>query len=175
MTSYTLNFAPIALTGNTEILVGRQSYSSERLRELRREFSKTHVFQRLGAEDAIIDIPIVAETAPVGNVQEHIDLNRMQGLWSSLLSAALIRAFDGQREITSSWPVSVLGNVSRGLIQHPRLPPWLQKRSALEFDTRSIYLAAGKRLLGVVCETKIKLSRVTGSFSRTMSRALKVC
>jgi len=173
MTNYTLNFAPIELQGNTEILVGRQFYSADRLRELRREFYKTHIFQRLGAEDAIIDIPVVAGAAPIGNIQEHIDLKKTQGIWSALLSAALLRAFDGQRDIISSWPVSVLGNVSRGLVQHPKLPAWLQKRTALEFDTRSIYLAGGKRLLGVVCETRIK-NIIDGSCADLMKLGISI-
>jgi hypothetical protein len=156
MTNYTLNFAPIELQGPTEVLVGRQSYSADRLRELRREFYKTHIFQRFGADDVIIDIPIVPETAPLGNVQERVDLHKLQGLWPQLLSTALLRAFDGQRDITSSWPVSVLGTVSRGLVRHPKLPTWLQKRTALKFDTRSIYLAGNKRLLGMVCETRVR-------------------
>jgi hypothetical protein len=80
----------------------------------------------------------------------------MQGVWSGLLAAAILRAFCGQRDVTSAWPVSVLGSASRGLVHHPNLPTWIQKRTALEFDTRSIYLAGGKRLLGLVCETKIK-------------------
>jgi hypothetical protein len=156
MTNYTLNFVPIDLRGETEVLVGRQSYTADRLRELRREFCKTHVFQRMGADDSIIDIPVVEGVVPVGNLTERVDLGKMQGMWSGLLSAAVLRAFCGQRDVTSAWPVSVLGNVARGLVQHPSLPTWIQKRTALEFDTRSIYLAGGKRLLGLVCETKIK-------------------
>src|SRR5262245_37596977 len=80
----------------------------------------------------------------------------MVGIWSPLLSAALLRTFDGQRDIRSGWPVTVLGNVSRGLLQHPKLPGWLQKRTALEFDTRSIFVNGGKRLHGLVCETRIR-------------------
>jgi hypothetical protein len=156
MTNYTLNFAPIELQGSTEVLIGRQSYSAERLRELRSEFYRTHIFQRFSADNVIIDIPIASEAAPLGNVQERVDLKKLQGIWSQLLSAALLRAFEGQREIISSWPVSVLGSVSRGLIQHAKLPNWLQKRTVLEFDTRSIYLGGNKRLLGMVCETRIR-------------------
>jgi len=156
MTDHMLNFAPIELRGHTEVLVGRQSYSADRLRELRREFYKTHIFQRIGADETIIDIPVVAGVAPVGNLTERIDLGKMLGVWSGLLAAAILRAFCGQRDITSAWPVSVLGSASRGLVHHPNLPTWIQKRTALEFDTRSIYLAGGKRLLGLVCETKIK-------------------
>jgi hypothetical protein len=173
VTSYTLNFAPIELQGNIEVLVGRQSYSADKLHELRREFCKTHIFQRFGAEDAIIDIPIVAGAAPVGNIQERIDLNKMQRMWSPLLSAALLRAFHGQRDIVSSWPVSVLGSVSRGFVQHTNLPTWLQKRTALEFDTRSIYLPGGKRLLGVVCVTRIK-NIIDGSCADLMKLGVSI-
>ncbi|XSC47617.1 argonaute/piwi family protein [Bradyrhizobium sp. RDT10] len=156
MAKYTLNFAPMELRGDTEILVGQHPYSAETLRDLRAEFYETHVFQRLGADDMIVDIPIVRGALPVANVQERIDLKKMVGTWSSLLSAALLRTFAGQRDIRSAWPVSVLGNASRNLLQHPRLPAWVQKRTALEFDTRSIFLTGGKRVLGVVCETRIR-------------------
>jgi len=156
MAKYTLNFAPIELWGDTEILVGQQPYSTDRLRDLRAEFYRTHVFQRMGADEVIIDVPIAEGAEPLGNVQERVDLKKMVGIWSSLLSAALLRTFDGQRDIRSAWPVSVLGNASRGLLQHPKLPAWLQKRTALEFDTRSIFLNGGKRLLGLVCETRIR-------------------
>lgn len=156
MAKYTLNFAPIELRGNTEILVGQQPYSAERLRDLRAEFYESHVFQRMGADEIIIDIPIVKGAEPLGNVQERIDLKNKVGIWSPLLSAALLRTFDGQRDIRSAWPVSILGNASRGLLQHPRLPPWLQRRTALEFDTRSIFLNGGRRLLGLVCATRIR-------------------
>jgi len=156
MGDYTLNFAPIELHGDAEILVGRQPYSAERLQELRREFCKTHVFQRFGSEDVIIDIPVVCDTRPIGNIQEQIDLKKSLGIWRPLLSAALMRAFQGQREIRSAWPVSVLGTTSRGLIQHPKLPTWIQKRTSVELDTRSIYLTGGKRVIGLVCETRIR-------------------
>jgi hypothetical protein len=152
MSNYTLNFAPIELQGATEVLAGRQAYSADRLRELRSEFYRTHIFQRFGEDDVIIDIPIAPGHAPIGNIQERLDLASSQRLWPALLSAALLRAFEGQRDITSASPVCVLGNITRGLIEHPKLPASFQKRTALEFDTRSIYPAGGKRLLGVVCE-----------------------
>ena len=156
MSNYTLNFAPIELQGATEVLAGRQAYSADRLRELRSEFYRTHIFQRFGEDDVIIDIPIAPGHAPIGNIQERLDLASSQRLWPALLSAALLRAFEGQRDITSAWPVRVLGNITRGLIEHPKLPASFQKRTALEFDTRSIYPAGGKRLLGVVCETRVR-------------------
>lgn len=55
--TYTLNFIPLDLEGEVEVLVGRQPFTAERLRDLRSEFYKTHVFQRLNSEDVIIDIP----------------------------------------------------------------------------------------------------------------------
>jgi hypothetical protein len=156
MIKYTLNFAPIELHGHVEILVGKQSYSADRLHDLRREFSRTHVFRRSGAENVIVDIPIVSNAEPLGNIQERLDLKKTPALWPHLLSAALLRTFDGQRDIQSASPVIVLGSTSRGLLKHPKLPPWIQKRTALEFDVRSIYLAGGKRLVGLVCDTRIR-------------------
>jgi hypothetical protein len=50
----------------------------------------------------------------------------------------------------------VLGAVSRGLIRHPDLPEWIQKRTLLKFDTRTIYRAGDKPVLGLVCETRVK-------------------
>ncbi len=87
---------------------------------------------------------------------ERVDLKKMQGVWPGLVNAALLRAFDGQRDIQSTWPLTILGSPSRGLLRHPALPPWLEKRTSLEFDTRPIYLSAGKRLVGLVCETRAR-------------------
>lgn len=87
MTDHMLNFAPIELRGHTEVLVGRQSYSADRLRELRREFYKTHIFQRIGADETIIDIPVVAGVTPVGNLRNASTWRRCRefGRDSSLL------------------------------------------------------------------------------------------
>ena len=156
MSKYLINFAPISVRGNTTVLVGRQPYDSDRLDELRHEFRETHVFRRDGVDDVIIDIPVAAGQRPIGNAQEEIDLAKYHKLLPPLLSAALIRAFHGSRDILSDRPVGVLGAVSRGLIRHPDLPEWIQKRTLLKFDTRTIYRAGDKPVLGLVCETRVK-------------------
>jgi hypothetical protein len=155
MSNYTINFAPIDIHGETRVLVGRQPYEKERLEELRQEFGETHVFRRHGA-DVIVDIPIVSGQSPLGNIQEEVDLARMPALWQPLLSAALIRAFSGIRDILSDHPVAVLGAPQRGLIKHSDLPEWIQKRTLLKFETRWIYRSHGKRRLGLVCEARLK-------------------
>lgn len=168
MMGYTINFAPINLQGNTSIHVGRQPYDSDRLDELRREFRETHVFQRDGADDVIIDIPIIAGQNPIGNVQEEIDLTRQYNLLPALLSAALLRAFSGVRDIISDRPVSVLGAELRGLARHPDLPGWIQKRTLLKFETRSIYGTSKKRMLGLICETRVK-NLILGSCAKLLA------
>ncbi len=156
MANYTINFAPIGLQGKTHVLIGRQPYQNERLEELRKEFWKTHVFRRERAEDVIIDIPITAGQGPLGSIQEEADLAKTPWLWPPLLSAALVRAFSGNRDILFEEPVAVIGAVQRGLVKHQDLPEWIQKRTLLKFETRWIYRSHDKRTLGLVCETRLK-------------------
>lgn len=150
--NYSLNFASLSFEGKNKILIGRQPYDKEHLRELRKDFSHTHVFRR--DRDSIIDAPIETGATPLGNLQEEIDLSENGLLLPSLFSAAVIKAFSGLRDILEDRPVSILGDVSRGMIIHPSLPSWIQKRTLFRFDTRSIYTK--HRQLGVVCETRSK-------------------
>ena len=152
MARFALNFASLSVEGETTVLVGRQPYAEEHLRDLRKDFSLTHVFRR--DRDTIIDVPISANCHPLGNLQEEIDLSEDLMLLPSLFSASLVRAFSGQRDILSDRPVGVLGEVSRGLIGHPALPHWIQKRTLLRFDTRPIFTK--RKNLGVVCEARTK-------------------
>lgn len=156
MSNLLINFAPISVRGDTTVLVGRQPYDKDRLNELRREFRETHVFRRDGIDDVIIDIPVVAGQSPIGDVQEEIDLAKHYRLLHTLLSAALIRVFHGSRDIFSVGPVGVLGDARRGLIRHPDLPEWMQKRSLMKFDTRTIYPTDGTPILGLVCDIRVK-------------------
>src|SRR5262249_52841440 len=119
MSQLSLNFAPLSITGNTSVLVGRQPFEVERLADLRAEFVETHVFHRSGVDDSIIDIPIAEDAVPLGNLRETIDLLQERRLWPVLLAASLLRAFGGVREILSDRPVSVVGPISRGYLLHP--------------------------------------------------------
>lgn len=155
MSQFSLNFAPLSLSGRTSVDVGRQPYDPERLADLKAEFINTHAFHRSGVDDTIIDIPISEDAAPLGNVHEKIDLIHERRLWPVLLSAALMKAFGGAREILSDRPVSVVGPIARGYLIHKELPDWIQRRTLLRFDTRTIY-SEGKSTLGIVCETRLK-------------------
>lgn len=155
MAKFTLNLAPVELSGETKILVGRQPYDRDRLIELRRDFRETHVFRRDGTDDVIVDVPVVEGQKPIGNIQESVDLTKEPKLWGPLLSAALLRAFTGVRDLYSDHPVSVVGSVTRGLVRHPQLPEWLQRRTLMSFETRSIY-SGTSRVFGIVCEARLK-------------------
>lgn len=154
MSQLSLNFAPLTLVGETSVLVGRQPFDAERLAELRAEFIQSHIFHRSGNDATIMDFPI-ADATPLGNLQEKIDLSRERRFWSTLLSASLIREFGGVREIMSNRPVSVVGPANRGYLLHPELPDWLQRRTLLRFDTRTINID-GKSTIGIVCEARLK-------------------
>lgn len=155
MSKLTLNFAAISLSGKTAVLTGRQTYSKERFEELRREFSDTHVFRRDHSDNVIVDIPINSDNDPIGKLQEEVDLSKEWRFVPALFAAALVRHFHGNREILSAMPMSVLGANSRGLISHKNLPDWLQTRSLLRFETRTIF-SVNKPIFGVVCESRLR-------------------
>lgn len=155
MTNITINFAPISIRGAPKVLVGRQIYDRDRLRELRREFATTHVLMRRREGNVIVDVPVVHGQVPLGNLTEELDLSQEHWLWPALFEAALLRAFAGVRELLPGQGVTVLGSTNRGLLLHDRLPTSIERRHLLHFDTRSIY-KGGKRAIGVVCEPGLK-------------------
>jgi len=102
-----------------------------------------------GRDDVIVDIPVVPGATPIGKLEEEIDLTKAKELLPPLISAAVVRSFAGARDIVSDRPVTVLGSAAKGLVQHRDLPEWIERRTALEFDTRSLYLPGGKRVVGI--------------------------
>lgn len=155
MAKYALNFAPLTLEGSAKVLIGQQPYDRDRLNDLRAEFRDTHVFHRDGKNNVIMDLPIVPGREPLGNIQEEADLATDRRLWPALLSTALVKSFSGVRDLLPGRTVSVVGAVQRGLLHHPDLPDWIQRRTVLRFDSRTIH-TNNKGTLGLVCETSLK-------------------
>lgn len=153
MTNLILNFAPLSLVGRTDIEVGTQAYDAERLAALREDFRETHIFRRDG--DNIIDVPITAGANPLGNIVAEIDLTKERKLWPALMQATLLRVFAGQRDIFSDYPVTIIGNARKGFVRHDKLPDWIQRRTALQFETRTIF-AARSATIGLVVETRTR-------------------
>ncbi|QFY60483.1 hypothetical protein FZ934_08600 [Rhizobium grahamii] len=147
-----INFAPVSVEGDCEILAGRQKYDKDRLAELRADFRDTHLFRRDGA-DSMVDIPITPEGSPLGNVQETIDLKRNQQYWPMLLQESLIQLL-GRRPMLSQNPLKLLG-ARVPLIEHANLPDWLQRVSVTEIHTRHISVD-GRRIYGLACDVRAK-------------------
>ena len=151
-----LNFAPVSLSGDTVIDVGYQPYEDELLIRLRNNYRGTHVFRRDYDNNTIIDIPVVSGSKPLSSKIMEIDLLEEWKYWPMLLNEALIRQFDGRREIFSDYPVSVLGDLENNFIQSPNLPDWVQKRSILEFSPKTIFDRNDKAIFGLVCDARSK-------------------
>lgn len=149
-----LNFAPLSVEGTTTVQVGSQPFDPERFAVLRSEFRSSHVFRRDG--EALLDIPVVDGVKPLGNVIQDVDLAKERKLWPALMRATLVRLFAGQRDIYSDYPVTVIGSAKRGLIQHEALPLWMQRRSSLQFETRSIFSGRDAVTTGLIVETRTR-------------------
>ena len=151
-----LNFALVTLTGETTLNIGYRPYTKDRLHDLRAEFGQTHVFKRDGKNDTIIEIPVVTGAEPVSDKRMEIDLKETWWYWGPLLNAALVRVFDGKREIARDYPVEVLGSANRNYIGHERLPEWVQKRSLVQFVPRTLYNPKGRPVFGLLCDARIR-------------------
>ena len=151
-----LNFAPVTLTGNTSLHIGCHPYTEDRLSDLRAEHWQTHVFKRDAKDDTIIDIPVAPGAEPLSAFTMEVDLNDRWWYWRPLLSAALVRAFYGKREIARDYPVEVLGDAKRNLISHERLPDWVQQRSLVQFVPRTLYSSRGSPFFGLLCDVRTR-------------------
>ena len=151
-----LNFSPVALSGKTTLTIGYGPYEKGRLNELRAEFVQTHVFKRDGKDNRIIEIPVAAGAEPLSDKSMEINLKEKWWYWGPLLNAALVRAFDGKREIVRDYPVKILGSAKRNYIGHERLPEWVQRRSLLQFSPRTLYSPKGGPLFGLLCDARTR-------------------
>ena len=151
-----LNFASVRLSGETTVVVGYRGYNKEQLDGLRGEFAETHVFKRDGRNETIVEIPVAEGAEPLSDKRMVIDLQDQYQLWRSLFSAALVRTFDGKREIARDYPVQILGSAEKNYIRHRRLPEWVQKRTLVELAPRTIFNANGRPRFGLLCSARTR-------------------
>ena len=151
-----LNFMPARISGETVINAGYRPYDDEVLRELRADFSETHVFKRDRKDDTIVDIPVVDGAEPIADKVSEIDLAESWWHWAPLMNAALLRTFHGRRDIISDYPVEILGNKAGNLIRHEELPDWVSVLPVLEFTPRTIFGADNKPNFGLVCNARTR-------------------
>jgi len=151
-----LNFSPVTLKGETVIDADFWPYDDGLLRRLRNEYGQTHIFKRQNKDNTIVGISVVDGVESLSDKVMELDLSREYRFWPDLLNAALIRAFNGKREIISDYPVQILGSEKRNFIQYKNLPEWVQKRSLLEFNPRTLFSANGKPLFGLLCGVRLR-------------------
>ncbi|WP_034826052.1 argonaute/piwi family protein [Hyphomonas pacifica] len=161
-TSLLLNFLPVSLSGDTRIHVGYRPYNEDVLRELREEFGESHVFKRDYQEDTISEIPVIPGAEPLSDKSTGVDLAEARWLWKPLLNAALLRLFSGSREITSDYPVSVLGNPKNNFISHANLPDWVRILPLLEFESRTLFGGKSGPQFGLVCNARTRHQVLAG-------------
>lgn len=168
-----LNFAPVDLIGESEVTVGFRPYDEQVLRDLRAEFSETHVFRRDWETEAIIDIPITAEAEPLADKTSDIDLRETPKLWAALLNAAVLRSFHKRREIVADYPIEVLGNPKANFVQHEDLRGLVQVLPLMQFTPRTIYKTNTKPSFGLLCDVRTK-SRVIAKCSELVERGVNL-
>ncbi|HEX3666794.1 MAG TPA: hypothetical protein VHU23_16335 [Rhizomicrobium sp.] len=151
-----INFAPISLEGDANVLVGVHGFNADLLKELRAAHYTTNVFFCDRKENVIFDIPVTKDAKPVANRARTIDLAKMPWLWSALLNEALLAAFAGKRDVDRDRPIQVLGRADQSLISHPALPSWIMMRTLNEFTPRTLYNALEQSTFGLICDVRVR-------------------
>ncbi len=172
-TNLSLNFAPVSISGETNIRAGARTYSPDSLQELRAAYTESHIFHWDRRNNKIVDIPVIGETAPLGN--EIIDVNIADAfwLWPALLTSALVRTFAGKREIIRDYPLQVLGHEKSNLIAHESLPTWIQKRTLQEFTPRTLFGHNDLPTFGLLCDVRTR-NQILGSCAQLIERGISV-
>jgi len=154
MTKLSPNGVRIETDANAKLEVGRQPFDQDLLQDLRRRHGRDYLFKRGGAEgDEIWCVPLTPGLQPIGETVEWADPEKLPGLVSSLALEALLRLFAGlQRDVIGWRPLRVLSQQPLNLIPETSgLPPWLQRRVVLSFDTRRIRPAGRDPELMLFC------------------------
>ncbi len=168
-----INFVPVDLNGGTLINVGYRPYDEEVLRDLRAEFGTTHVFKREWEDDTIVDIPVVPGAKPLADKVFEVDLSQVRRYWAPLLNAALLRLFEGRRDITRDYPVEVLGNPAGNFIHHEELPDWVRILPLLQFTPRTLYGPGGEPRFGLLCDARTR-AQLLANGAELMARGLSL-
>lgn len=154
--SLSLNVATVRLMGEATLNIGQRPYDENLLRELRAEYGVTHVFKRDWESNMIVDIPVSAEAQPLADKVLKTDLSKNRQYWAPLLNAAILRVFDGKRDIISDYPVEVLGNPVGNLIQHEALPDWVRILPLMQFTPKFLHRSGREPNFCLLCDARTR-------------------
>lgn len=133
-----LNGAVVAIPDG-KIEIGLVSYDELTLEKIRKEQPSKVFAQR--HEDSIETIALV-DTVKLPGDRKSLRLSERPALVAALAREALIRLLGSEVNypILSLRPLRVIGEKEKNLVE-PKygLPPWLEKRTVIRFDTRVLY------------------------------------
>lgn len=160
MTKLVLNVVRIRAAEGSRLLVGAQPYDTETLVRLRHELAGQYFVRRGGVDgNNILAVPLHAKLASIGDQVEEVDLSKAHWLVAPLSLDALLRTFVslGRPVIRAAHPLTVISQRPANLLPSDAgLPEWLQRRVALNFETRTLWTNSGKPQIVIVCSVRTR-------------------
>ena len=154
-----LNAVSVTVSLDSKVGLGIQKYSKESLDALRKSHRDSHFFKRGGPNGNLIhSIAITPNSPPLGTSSEEQNLARSPWLLAPLTVEAMARFFtEKQRPILKRRPLRVLSQQPPNILPfHEKLPPWIQRRVVLDFETRTITTSKRDSRVVLICGTRTR-------------------
>lgn len=154
-----LNAVSVSTPPDVKVVVGLQPYDKEALTALRRKHCGDYLFKRGGKTGNLIQsVALKADLPMLGTDTEEVVLAESPWLLAPLTLETLLRTFvELQRPVLKVHPLSVLSQRPANLFPpNDLLPPWLQRRVVLDFETRSTHARNDQKEVVLACGVRTR-------------------
>lgn len=141
MSKLALNAAPIRAGQGPLVTVGVQPFDKDLLAQLRHEGAGRYYFRKSREGNDIVEVPLQPGLATIGTHTRDLDLSKEHWLVASLAIESLLGTFVrlGRQILRGQRPLRVMSQRPANLLPNDAgLPEWLQRRLALDFETRTL-------------------------------------
>jgi acetoacetate decarboxylase len=141
MSKLALNAVSIRAGPGPTVTIGVQPFDKDRLTQLRSDGAGRYYFRKDRAGIDIVAVPLQPGLAAIGTQTRDIDLAREHWLVASLATETLLSTFVrlGRQVLRGQRPLRVISQRPANLLpEDAGLPQWLQRRLALDFETRTL-------------------------------------
>lgn len=159
MSKLTLNVVSLEPKTDVELTVGIQPYDKSVLDELRQRHRGDYLVKRGGDDgNSILTVARRAGLPPLGTSTSNHKLAESPWLLAPLALEALLEFFAAmQRPILGHRSLRIVSQRPANLFPaDAQLPPWLQRRVVLEFETRTIHGADRRPSVILACGVRTR-------------------
>lgn len=141
MAKLLLNVVSVSCNPDFKVTVGIQPYDQDKLHTLRSKYRGDYLVKRGGTDgDFIHAVPLKDGLQPLGPKTEELTLSTAPWLLAPLTIEGLLTTFQRLERPVLKWrPLRIQSQQPRNIFpEDSGLPPWIQRRIVLDFETRIV-------------------------------------